>query len=101
MHLTARIALWTYIAFAIFGFVVFYLEGFNNFGPFAARENWISLLHGLAFAAGNAIVPTVLVMLGVWSNSWFKASIARRAERRFQKYSGNEEQQNGIRSQNN
>jgi hypothetical protein len=89
MSLNARIAVWMYLAFTIFGFVEFCYVGFSNFGHFATRENWISLLQGLAFGARNAISLTVLVMLGVWSNSWFKAGIARRAQRRSQKYSGN------------
>jgi hypothetical protein len=89
MHLNARIAIWMYLAFAILGFVVFYIKGLNNFGQFAARDASTSLLHALGFGAGSAVFPTILVMLGVWSNSWFKAGIARRAERRFRKYSGN------------
>jgi hypothetical protein len=72
MHLNARIAIKLYLAFAILCFVEFCFEGFSSFGHFATKENWNSVLHYLAFGAGGAIYPTGLVMLGVWSNSWFK-----------------------------
>jgi|GEM_PF-5332729 len=85
----AYIAIRVYLALALVLTVMFCFSDFAHLGHFARRENWLSLLNVMLMGAGNAMVPTGLVMLGVWSNSWFKAGIERRAQRRFQSYSGN------------
>ncbi len=88
MHVKARIAITMCLTFVVLHWLLIGFEGFNGFGHFANRENWLFLLRVVVLGATNAVVPTGLVMLGVWSNSWFKDGIERRAQRRLQKYSG-------------
>lgn len=77
MKLKWRIARNLYLAFAILLFALYCLKGFHRFGHFTQAENWQVIGRFALFAALGAVMPTVLVMLGVFSNTWFPRGFRR------------------------
>ena len=71
MKAKARIAFFLFLAFSGLMFAYYCFAEWQTFGHFAEAGNWKSLGRGLLFGMESSVFPTLIVMLGVFSNQWF------------------------------
>jgi hypothetical protein len=71
MKAKARIAFFLFITFSGLMFGYYCFAEWPTFGHFMEADNWKSLGRGLLFGMGSSVFPTLIVMLGVFSNQWF------------------------------